>query len=88
LQGNPSDERVKLVTLTVNGSEAVRLMNGALFDIARRIVANEDDTGAKEVKRRPRFLTNRKRAKAELMSRLIKTTAAPVQRRTKPLSTR
>jgi hypothetical protein len=54
----------------------------------RRIVANEDDTGAKEVKRRPRFLTNRKRAKAELMGRLIKTTAAPVQRRTKPLSTR
>ncbi len=88
MQGNPLDERAKLVTLTVNGSEAVRLMNGALFDIARRIVANEDDTGAKEVKRRHRFLTNRKRAKAELTSRLIKTTAAPVQRRTKPLSTR
>jgi DNA-binding MarR family transcriptional regulator len=88
LQGNPLDERVKLVTLTVHGSEVVRLVNGALVDMARRIVANEGDGGAKGVKRRPRFLTNRARAKAELMGRLIKTTAAPVQRRTKPISTR
>jgi DNA-binding MarR family transcriptional regulator len=88
LQGNPLDERVKLVTLTVHGSEVVRLVNGALVDMAHRIVANEDDRGAKEHKRRPRFLTNRARAKAELMGRLIKTTAAPVRRRIKPVSAR
>jgi hypothetical protein len=88
LQGNPLDERVKLVTLTVQGSEAVRLVNGALVDLAHRIVANEDDMGAKQDKRRPRSLTNCARAKAELMGRLFKTTAAPVQRRTKPISTR
>jgi len=85
LQGNPLDERVKFVKLTVDGSEVVRLVNGALVDMARRIVANEDGGGPKEDKRRPRFLTNRARAKA-LMGRLIKTTPAP--RRTKPISTR
>ena len=63
-------------------------MNGALVDMAHRIVANEDDRGAKEDKRWPRFLTNRAHAKAELLGRLIKTTAALVQRRTKPISTR
>jgi DNA-binding MarR family transcriptional regulator len=88
LQGNPLDERVKLVTLTVDGSEVVHLVNRALVDMARRIVANEDVRGAKEDKRRPRFLTNRARAKAALMGRLIKTTSPPVQRRTKPISTR
>jgi len=85
LQGNPLDERVKFVKLTVDGSQVVRLMNGALIGMARRIVANEDGRGAKEDKRRPRFLTNRARAKA-LMGRLIKTT--PAQRRAKPISAR
>ena len=88
LQGNPLDERVKLVTLTVDGSEVVRLVNRALVGMARRIVANEDGRGAKQDKRRPRFLTNRARAKAALMGRLIKATPPPVQRRTKPISTR
>src|SRR6516164_10287595 len=88
LQGNPLDERVKLVTLTVDGSEVVRLVNRALVGMARRIVANEDGRGAKQDKRRPRFLTSRARTKAALMGRLIKTTPAPVQRRTKPISTR
>jgi DNA-binding MarR family transcriptional regulator len=88
LQGNPLDERVKLVTLTVDGSEVARLVNRALVDMARRIVANEDGRGAKEDKRRPRFLTKRARTKAALMGRLIKTTPPPVQRRTKPISTR
>jgi len=87
LQGNPLDERVKFVKLTVDGSQVVRLMNGALIGMARRIVANEDGRGAKEDKRRPRFLTNRARAKA-LMGRLIKTAPAQAQRRTKPTSTR
>ena len=87
LQGNPLDERVKFVKLTVDGSEVVRLVNRALVDMARRIVANEDGRGAKEDQRRPRFLTNRARAKA-LMGRLIKTTPAAAQRRTKPISTR
>ena len=86
LQGNPLDERVKLVRLTVDGTEVVRLVNRALVDMARRIVANEDGRGAKEDKRRPRFLTNCARTKAALMGRLIKTTPAPVQRRTKPMS--
>ena len=86
LQGNPLDERVKLVKLTVDGADVVRLVNGALIDMARRIVANEDRKGAKEDKRRPRFLTKRARSKA-LMGRLVKFTRAP-QRRTKPISTR
>jgi DNA-binding MarR family transcriptional regulator len=64
LQGNPLDERVKLVRLTVEGAEVARLVNGALVDMARRIVANEDGKGAKEDKRRPRFLMNRARSKA------------------------
>jgi DNA-binding MarR family transcriptional regulator len=80
LQGNPLDERVKLVKLTVDGSEVARLVNRALVDMARRIVANEDGPGAKVDKRRPRFLTNRARAKA-LMGRLVKTARAPAQRR-------
>jgi DNA-binding MarR family transcriptional regulator len=88
LQGNPLDERVKLVTLTVDGSEVVRLVNRALVDMALRIIANEDGRGAKQGKRRPRLLTNRARAKAALMGRLIKTTPPPVQRRTKAISTR
>ena len=87
LQGNPLDERVKLLKLTVDGAEVVRLVNGALVDMARKIVANEDRKGAKEDKRRPRLLTKRARSKA-LLGRLIKTTRAPVQRRTKPISTR
>ena len=87
LQGNPLDERVKLVKLTVDGAEVVRLVNGALVDMARTIVANEDRKGAKEDKRRPRFLTKRARSKT-LMGRLIKFTRAPAQRRTKPISTR
>jgi DNA-binding MarR family transcriptional regulator len=87
LQGNPLDERVKLVKLTVDGAEVVRLVNGALINMARRIVANEDRKGAKEDKRRPRFLTKRARSKA-LMGRLIKFTRAPPQRRPKPISTR
>jgi DNA-binding MarR family transcriptional regulator len=87
LQGNPLDERVKLVKLTVDGAEVVRLVNGALIDMARRIVVNEDRKGAKEDKTRPRFLTKRARSKA-LMGRLIKLTRAPPQRRTKPISTR
>jgi DNA-binding MarR family transcriptional regulator len=88
LQGNPLDERVKLVTLTVEGSEVIRLVNRALVDMVRRIVANEEGRGVKRDNRRPRFLTNRARAKAALMGRLIKATPAPVQRRTKPISTR
>ena len=88
LKGNPLDERVKLLKLTVDGSEVVRLVNRALVDVARRIVANEDGRGAKQDKRRPRFLTNRARARATLMGRLFKTTPAAVQRRTKPISTR
>jgi DNA-binding MarR family transcriptional regulator len=87
LQGNPLDERVKFVKLTVDGSEVVRLVNRALVDMSRRIVANENGRGAKEDKRRPRLLTKRARANA-LMGRLIKTTPAPAQRRTKPMSTR
>jgi DNA-binding MarR family transcriptional regulator len=87
LQGNPLDERVKFVKLTVDGSEVVRLVNRALVDMSRRIVANEDGRGAKEDKRRPRLLTKRARAKA-LMGRLVKTTPAPAQRRTKSMSTR
>jgi DNA-binding MarR family transcriptional regulator len=87
LQGNPLDERVKFVRLTVDGSEVVRLVNRALVELARRIVANEDGRGAREDKRRPQLLTNRARAKA-LMGRLIKTTPSPAQRRTKPISTR
>ena len=88
LQGNPLDERVKLVKLTVDGSEVVRLVNRALIDMARSIVANEDERGAQGDKRRPRFPTSRARAKAALMGRLIKTMPAPAQRRTKPISTR
>src|SRR5215469_3391801 len=88
LRGNPVDERVKLVTLTVDGSEIVRLVDAALVAMARRIVASEDGRGAREGKRRPRFLTNRGRAKAALMGRLIKTTRAPAQRRTKPIAAR
>jgi len=87
LQGNPLDERVKLVRLTVDGTEVVRLVNRALVDMARRIVANEDAKGAKEDRRPPRPLTSRARSKA-LMGRLIKTTRAPAQRRTKPISVR
>src|SRR6516225_3389325 len=56
LQGNPLDERVKLVKLTADGAEVVRLVNGALVTMARTIVENEDRKGAKEDKRRPRFL--------------------------------
>jgi DNA-binding MarR family transcriptional regulator len=88
LQGNPLDERVKLLKLTVDGSKVVRLVNGALVHMARRIVANEARRGAKEDKRRRWFLTSRARTKAALMGRLIKTTPAAVQRRTKPISTR
>jgi DNA-binding MarR family transcriptional regulator len=88
LQGNPLDERVKFVKLTVDGSEVVRLVNRALLDMARRIVANEDGKGVKEDKRRPRFLTNRARAKAALMGHLIETTPPRVQHRRKPISTR
>ena len=87
LQGNPLDERVRLVKLTVEGAEVVRLVNGALVDMARRIVANEDAKGAKEDRRPPRPLTSRARSKA-LMGSLIKTTRAPAQRRTKPISVR
>ena len=87
LQGNPLDERVRLVKLTVEGAEVVRLVNGALVDMARRIVANEDARGTKEDRRPPRSLTSRARSKA-LMGRLIKLTRAPPQRRTKPISTR
>jgi len=87
LQGNPLDERVKLVKLTGDGAEVVRLVNGALVDMACKIVANEDRKGAKKDKRRPRSLTNRARAEA-LMGRLVKFTRAPTQRRTKRISTR
>ena len=87
LHGNPLDERVKLMKLTVDGAEVVRLVNGALIDMARRIVTNEDLKGAKDDKRRPRLLTKRARSKA-LMGRLIKFTRAPPQRRSKPSSTR
>jgi len=87
LHGNPLDERVKLVKLTVDGAEVVRLVNGALIDMARRIVANEARKGAKEDKRPPRFLTKRARSKA-LMGRLVKTMRAPPQRRTKPIAAR
>jgi len=88
LHGNPLDERVKLMKLTVDGAGVVRAVNGALVDMARRIVANEDGKGAKEDKRGPRFLTKRARPKA-LVGRLIKyTPGAPPQRRTKPISTR
>jgi DNA-binding MarR family transcriptional regulator len=87
LQGNPLDERVRLVKLTVDGAEVVRRVNGALIDMARRIVANEDRKGTKEDKTRPRLPTKRARSKA-LMGRLIKLTRAPSLRRTKPISTR
>src|SRR5215471_5953761 len=69
LQGNPLDERVKLVKLTAGGSEVVRLVNRALIVMARRVVASEDRKGAKEDKRGPRLLTKRARSKA-LMGRL------------------
>jgi DNA-binding MarR family transcriptional regulator len=89
LQGNPLDERVKLVKLSADGVQVVRLVNAALVDMARTIVANEAGRGAKEGKRRPpTFLMNRARAKVALMGRLIKTTRAPAHRRTKPISTR
>src|SRR5215475_4372014 len=87
LQGNPLDERVKLLKLTADGAEVVRLVNGALVDMARRVVANEDGKGAKEDKRQSRLSTKRPRSKA-LMGRLIKFTPAPAQRRTKRISTR
>jgi DNA-binding MarR family transcriptional regulator len=87
LHGNPLDERVKLVQLTVDGAEVVRLVNEALVDMARRIVANEERNSAKEDKRRSKLLTNRARSK-RLMGRLIKFTRAPAPRRTKPISTR
>src|SRR5262249_11918243 len=70
LQGNPLDERVKLVKLTADGAEVVRRVNGALVDMARRVVANEDGKGAKQDKKRSRLLTKRARSKA-LMGRLI-----------------
>ena len=87
LQGNPLDERVKLVKLTADGAEVVRLVNGALVDMARRVVANEDGKGAMENKRRSRLLTKRARSKA-VMGRLIKFTQTQAQRRTKRVSTR
>jgi len=87
LQGNPLDERVKLVKLTADGAEVVRLVNGALVNMARRVVANEDAKGAKEDRRRSKLLTKRARSKA-LMGRLIKLTRVPAQRRTKRISTR
>ena len=87
LQGNPLDERVKLLKLTKDGAEVARLVNAALVDMARRIVANEDARGTKEDRRPPRSLTSRARSKA-LMGRLIKTTRAPAQRRTKRISPR
>jgi len=64
LQGTPLDERVKLVTLTAEGAEVARLVNGALVDMARRIVANEDGSGAKQRKIGRRFLMNSARTKA------------------------
>lgn len=87
LQGNPLDERVKLLKLTADGAEVARAVNRALVDMARRIVANEDAKGAKEDKSRPRLLTKRARSKA-LLGRLVKTTRAPTQRGRKPISTR
>jgi len=87
LQGNPLDERVKLVKLTADGAEVVRLVNGALVDMARRVVANEDGKGAMKNKRRSRLLTKRARSKV-VMGRLIKFTQTQAQRRTKRLSTR
>jgi DNA-binding MarR family transcriptional regulator len=87
LQGNPLDERVKFVKLTADGAEVVRLVNKALVDMARRIVANEERNSAKDDKRRSKLLTNRARSKA-LMGRLIKFTRAPAPRRAKPISTR
>jgi len=87
LQGYPLDERVKLVKLTVDGAKVVRLVNEALVEMARRIVANEERNRAKESKRRSKLLTNRARSKA-LIGRLVKFTRAPAPRRTKPISTR
>ena len=87
LQGNPLDERVKLVKLTADGAEVVRLVNGALVTMARRVVANEDGKGAMKNKRRSRLLTKRARSKV-VMGRLIKFTQTQAQRRTKRLSTR
>jgi len=87
LQGNPLDERVKLVKLTADGAEVVRLVNGALVDMARRVVANEDGKGAMKNKRRSRLLTKRARSKV-VMGRLIKFTQTQAQRRTKRVSTR
>ena len=87
LQGNPLDERVKLVKLTADGAEVVRLVNGALVTMARRVVANEDGKGAMKNKRRSRLLTKRARSKA-VMGRLIKFTQTQAQRRTKRVSTR
>jgi DNA-binding MarR family transcriptional regulator len=87
LQGNPLDERVKLLKLTAGGAEVVRLVNGALVDMARTVVANEDGKGAKEDKRQSRPLTKRAGSKA-LMGRLIKFTQASGPRRTRRMSTR
>ena len=87
LQGNPLDERVKFLKLTVDGAEVVRLVNRALVDMARRIVANEDRRRTKEDKRQSRLLRKRAGSKA-LVGRLIKFTRAPAQRHTKPISTR
>ena len=87
LRGNPLDERVKLVRLTADGAEVVRLVNAATVDMARRIVANEERKGAKDDKRRSKLVTSRMRSKA-LMGRLIKFTRAPAQRRTNPTSAR
>jgi DNA-binding MarR family transcriptional regulator len=70
LQGNPLDERVKLVKLTTEGTEVARLVNGALVGMARRIVANEDEKGAKQRKTGSRFLMNSARTKA-LMGALV-----------------
>jgi DNA-binding MarR family transcriptional regulator len=64
VQGNPLDERVKLVKLTAEGADVAHLVNGALVDMARRIVANEDGKAVKQQKSKPRFLTNSARTKS------------------------
>src|SRR5215469_724662 len=64
LQGNPLDERMKLLKLTKDGVEVARLVNRALVGMARQIVANEAGKAVKGDNRQPRFLTNSARTKA------------------------
>jgi DNA-binding MarR family transcriptional regulator len=66
LQGNPFDERTKLLKLTKNGAEVAQLVNRALVGMARQVVANETGKGARGDNRQSRFSMSSARSKALL----------------------